>query len=237
MSAETQAITTTTALQSTIDTMKAEVFAIEVKNANDYAFVGTFLVRLRNIKKQIGFLLDPGIQSAQAHVNELREGKARYVRQIDELDSLASRPAEEWKRAERLAAEAEQRRLNDERRKEAERQAEEDRKRREKEIKDAQKAGDIGKREAERLKKEAEQEKQIALSNHQDVKVQPAVPTISGIRARVNWRFKIVDENKLPRMYLAPDMILIGRMVRETKDKAAAEAKCPGLEVWSEDAI
>ena len=128
MSAETTAITSTTALQSTIDTMKREAGALVVKDANDYAAVAQFLIRIRAVKKQIGYLLDPGIQSATAHLNELREGKARYVRQIDELDATASRPAEDWKRREREAAQREQDRLNNERKIQAAQQAEADRK-------------------------------------------------------------------------------------------------------------
>jgi hypothetical protein len=258
MSTETTAITSTTALQSTIDQMKREASAIVVLAANDYAAVAQFIVHVRNVKKQIGFLLDPGIQSAQAHVNELREGKARYVRQIDELDAIASKPAEDWKRREREASEAEQRRINEQRRvdaarvaeeerKAAEKQAEEDRKRREAEIKAAQKEG-MGKREAERLRKQADEDAarrkeqaardaEAMKANVQDVTVAPSVPKVAGIRAHVNWKFKLVNVAKVPRSFMSPDDVLIGRMVRETKDKAKAEAACPGIEVWSEDAI
>lgn len=259
MSAESTAITTTTALQATIDQMKREASAVVVKTQEDYAAVATFLVRVRNVKKQIGYLLDPGIQSAQAHANELREGKARYVRQIDDLDALASVPAEKWKREEREAAQREQNRINEERRveaaqkadadrKAAEALAEADRKKREAEIKAAQKSGDVGKREAERLKKEAADREQRAKEqaardaeatkqNVQEITVKPSVPTVAGIRGRVNWKFRIVDQSKHPRRFLMPDEAAIGRMVREMKDKTKAEALCPGIEVWSEDAI
>jgi hypothetical protein len=259
MSTETTAIQSTTALQSTIDQMKHEAGAIVVTNAGEYAAVAVRLLRLRAVKKQVGYLLDPGIQSAQAHVNELREGKARYIRQLDEIDALTSSTAEEWKRREREAAEAEQRRINEQRRvdaarqaeedrKRAEKQAEEDRKKREAEIKAAQKSGDIGKREAEKLKKQADEDTQrakeqaakdaeAAKANVQEVTVQPSVPKVAGIRAHVNWKFKIIEASKITRPYLSPDDVLIGRMVREKKDKAKAEAECPGIEVWSEDAI
>jgi hypothetical protein len=236
MAAETTAITTTTALQATIDTMKREAGALTVANSDDYAAVAQFLVRVRNVKKQIGFLLDPGIQSAQAHVNELREGKARYVRQIDEIDTLASRPAETWKRQEREAAEAEQKRLNEQRRKEAQEKAEAERKQRETEIKKAQRTGEVGKREAERLRQEAEKQAE-ATKNIADVKVQPNVRTVAGIRARVNWKFRVVDRKQIPREYMMPDEVAIGRLVRDAKNKQIAEAACPGIEVWSEDAI
>lgn len=219
MSAETTAITSTTALQSTIDTMKREAGALVVRDANDYAAVAQFLIRIRAVKKQIGYLLDPGIQSATAHLNELREGRARYTRQIDELDATASKPAEDWKRREREAAQAEERRINEERRvaaaaqaeadrKAAEAQAETDRKKREAEIKAAQKSGDMGKREGERLKKEAEERErkakeqaardaEAAKANVQEVKVTPSTPKVAGIRGRVNYYAEVVDANKL----------------------------------------
>jgi len=266
MSAETTAITSTTALQSTIDTMKREVgLVLVVRDANEYAAVAQRLIRIRALKKQIGYLLDPGIQSATAHLNELREGKARYVRQIDELDATASRPAEDWKRREREAEQSEERRINEQRRVEAARVAEEERKaaiaeadrQRKIRLKEIE-AADLKRGEANKLRKQAEEEAErkkqqavtdaeAAKANVQDVTVKPNVPTVAGVRAHVNWKFKMKDENKLmdafreQRMELRPfveaNLVEIGRMVRETKDKTKAEARCPGIEVWSEDAI
>jgi hypothetical protein len=36
---------------------------------------------------------------------------------------------------------------------------------------------------------------------------------------------------------MCPDEQIIGRMVREVKDKAKAEKECPGIEVYTEDSI
>lgn len=250
---ETQAITSVSALQATINTMKAEAGAIVVKNAADYSAVAAFLIRLRNIKKQIGFLLDPGIQSATAHLNGLREGKAQYVRQIETLDALASRPAEEWKRQERLAAEAEQRRLNEQRRIEAERQAAEqkkladqaaeaERKRQQKQIEEARKAGEIGKREAEKLKKQSEEDaarrKEQAAEDAknaaqvEEITVEAGVPKVAGVRGRVNYSAEVTNELLLLHAYVdaylahnEPRVLYLRRFLQANEQELGKEAR------------
>jgi hypothetical protein len=254
-----EAIVTVSALQNNIDLSKLEASAIVVHNQESYARVAQFLVRTRSLKKQIGFLLDPGIQSAQEHLNKLREDKARFVRQIDEVDAIASRPAAEWKRKEREAAEAEQKRINDERRREVERQAEEyrkaaaaqaeiDRKKREKEIAEARKSGEMGKREAERLRKQAEEDERrrkleaerdasLAAAGIIDIKVKPSVPTVAGIRARVVYCFEVTDARAVKAGFLCPDEKAIGEKVRDDKNPEKSMAEIGGIRCWSEDRI
>jgi hypothetical protein len=144
-------------------------------------------------------------------------------------------------------------------RKERERQAEEIRKAEAKEIERQRKSGEIGKREAEKQKKAAEEEaarvkKEAAeqearqkeqaaqqaretAANVQEVTVKAAVPTVAGIRATAPWKFRIVNEALIPRMFLEPNEVSIGAMVRNTKNKKEAEAKCPGIEVFQEDHV
>jgi hypothetical protein len=243
-------------IETKLTILRARAEQIQVTDQTSYAAACQIVLDGRAEVKAIGFVLDPGIESAKGHLDTLRNQKKGFVDQITPITAIAERKAEEWKAEERRKAEAEQRRINEERRieaarvaeverKERERVAAEERKQREAEIAAAQKAGDLRKREAEKLRKESEaaeaRERQraaddakAAAENVQEVTVKAAVPTVSGIKARVNWKFKIVDETKIPREYLMPDEVKIGSFVRATKKPGAV---IPGIEAYSEDSI
>jgi hypothetical protein len=257
----TQAVTIidTKPIETKLEILKKNAEAIQVTDAETYALACHIAVDVRTEVKAIGFALDPGIESARRHLDELRNQKKAFLDRLTPIIDIATRKAEFWRSEERKKAQAEEDRINAERRKEsiraaeedrkaAEARAEEDRKRREKELKEAQKAGEIGKREAERLRKEslaqeerdkvkAEREALAAAANVQEVKVAPAVPKVAGIKGRVNWRFRIINVLAIPGRFLQPNEQRIGEMVRATKDKAKAEAECPGIEVYSEDSV
>lgn len=238
--------------------LRSEADAIQVVNQDDYTKALTFVKSLRAYKKDVGFKLDPGIHSAKEHHNFLREEKAKHIRPIDEIDNAVSARASTWRERERKAAEAEQERVNAERRQvaaeEAEKQrkadeaeAERTRKERQKEIEQAQKSGEVKTREANRLKKEADEqakrdkekaeEDAKAAAQVKDVKVKPSIPKMAGIVGRTNWKFRITNSDLIPRSFLKPDEVAIGAMVRATKGKEKAEAICPGIEVWSADSV
>ena len=238
--------------------LRQEAEAIAVINQDDYTKALTFVKSLRAYKKDVGFKLDPGIHSAREHLEFLREEKAKHIRPIDELDKAVSARASTWREQERLAAQAEQKRLNEERQRQAredaergriaaERDAEAQRKQREKEIERARKAGEFGKRDANRLAKEAREQAERdkeqarrdaeAAAQVKEVKVKPAIPKMAGIKGRTNWKFKVVNSDLIPSGFLMPDEVAIGGMVRAKKDKEAAEEECPGIEVWSADSV
>lgn len=60
----------------------------------------------------------------------------------------------------------------------------------------------------------------------------PIIPqaTVDGRLFRRTWKAKIVDETKLPRKYLIPNMTLINSEVRLLKDKT----DIPGVEAYEE---
>lgn len=248
-----------TALQAKFASLKEQALALVVDTQDRYLAALELVKAARTYKKEVGFELDPGIQSASDHLNLLRDQKKRHISPAEEIERIASQKAEDFRKREKEAAEAEQRRINEERRKEAERiaeakrkeleaEAEAARKKMEKELAEQRKAGDLSKREAERLKKVAEAEearlKQLAAqeaeamkNSVQDVKVEAAIPKVAGIRGRTNWRFKIVNLELIPDIWWVPDETAIGAMVRSMKDKAKAEAACPGIEVYSEESV
>lgn len=238
--------------------LRREAEAIVVITQEDYTGSLAFVKRLRAYKKDVGFKLNPGIHSAKEHYDFLREERDKHIRPIDEIDKAVSAKASGWREQERKAAEAEQERVNADRRRVAAEQAEKQRKadeaeaerirkKQQKEIEAAKKSGEIGAREAKRLEKDAaaqaERDKEQARKEAEtaaqvkDVKVKPSIPKMAGIKGRTNWKFRVVDPKRIPRKFLMPDDVVIGGMVRNRKDKERAEAECPGIEVWSEDSV
>lgn len=246
-------------IESKLALLKQQAEELAVIDAATYTNACQLALAGRAEIKTIGRVLDPGIDSAKDHLNSLRNAKAAFVAKWEAMIGIAEKKAETWKAEERRKAEAEQRRINEERRLEAQRKAEEERKereriaeqerkQREREAEAARKAGEIGKREAERLKKEAAEaaarekaraaeDARIAATQVQEVKVETAVPKVAGIKQRVNWKFKVVNQALVPRAFLMPDEVSIGQEVRRIKDKAKAESMIPGILVWDEDSI
>lgn len=275
------AVVDTKPIETKLQVLRNRAESIEVVNQESYTLACQIALDGRKEVKAIGFVLDPGIQSAREHLDELRRQKAAFVDRVTPIIELASGKAEAWKAEERRKAAAEEERINAERRREAARIAEEERRKaeaqaeidrkkreaevevarqqREKDLEEQRRLGEINKREMERQKKlaaaEAERQRQEAIedaararelaaeqaeeakANFQEVKVKASVPTVAGIKARVNWKFRVINPSMLPRLYLMPDEVAIGQEVRRLKDKAAAEAKIPGIEVYSEDSI
>ena len=261
MAKDTEALTERpeiTAIAGKLGQLREEAQALVVTDQNGYTQALTFVKSLRGYKKDVGFKLDPGIASAKNHVEFLREEKAKYIRPVDELDKLVSAKASVWREQERKAAEAEQVRINEERRriaaaeaelqrKATEKEAARQQKERQKQIEQAQKSGELKKREAARLhkqvaeeaawaKEQARKDAEVA-AQVKEVKVAPSIPKMAGIKGRTNWRFRIINESLIPRKYMQPSEVAIGGMVRATKNKGKAEAECPGIEVYSQDSV
>jgi hypothetical protein len=231
--------------------------AIVVSNAEQYQIACQVALDGRAYIKDVGFKLDPGIESARSHLDFLKNEKAKYVEPAKEIVEIAALKAESWKAEERRKAKAEENRINEERRREAARIAEEeriaavkkaeaDRKEREAEIKRQQAAGELKKREADRLaklaaeqaeaaKKQAAAAAVTAAATVQEVKVAPAVPKVAGIKARLNYKFKVIDPSKLPRKFLMANEVAIGQFIRA--EKQIGLDVIPGVEVWAEDGI
>lgn len=257
-------------LKAALLPLEQEARTIKIETASDFESGGMLLKRIRDNRKQGEWTMKPLKSIADTIKNFLRTAELAHSNKCEQIESILTPKLNDYKRREAEAAAAEQRRINEERQREANRLAEEQRKRdeeaaaeakkkRDKEIAEAQKAGELKKREADKLRKEAEEREkaqreqavrdaEAAKANVQEVTVQPNTPKIAGLRQRQNWKFKIVDIDKVPRRYLYPtpgqdgkykpeDFPKIGKDVRDWKDKATTEKAIPGIEVWPEDAI
>jgi hypothetical protein len=63
--------------------------------------------------------------------------------------------------------------------------------------------------------------------------VESTVSKISGIGTRKIWKYRIIDETKIPRQYLIVNEKLIGQIARTTQGKVEIE----GVEFYAEDSI
>ena len=243
-------------IENKLELIRKRAEAIVVVDQESYALACAIVLDGRKEVKAIGFVLDPGINSAKEHLEELRRQKAAFVDRITPIVAIAEQKAEAWKADERRKAQQEADRINEQRRVEAQRRADEerreaeakakaDREQRERDLAAARKKGEINKREQEKLAKQAAEDehkakemaaKQAAetAANVQTVTVKPSVPVVSGIKARVNWRFRIVNADKIPREYLEPNEVAIGSYVRALKQTGEV---IPGVEAYSEDGV
>lgn len=246
-------------IETKLSLLRDRASAIVVSDAESYSAACQIALDGRAEVKAIGFVLDPGIASAKAHLETLRNQKAGFVDRVNPIIEIAAQKAETWKAEERRKAQAEQDRINEQRRIEAARvaaeerraaeaQAEADRKTKAKELEAARKAGEINKRESEKMLRQAaadaERQKQLAaqqeketVANVQEVRVAPSVPKVSGIKARVNYKFQITNPRAVKPQFTKPDEVAIGTKVRADKDPAQSEREIGGIHVWTEDGI
>jgi len=208
---------------------------------------------VRNYMKDVHLKLDPFVESAKRTYDAAKDERSKWLTPAERIDEALAAKVKDYERRERERAEADRQREQErirveterkaaEDRKERERQAEEERRRRAKEIEEARKAGDLKAAEAKKLQKQAEEDaaRQRELARQQEieeaknvpvVKVEAAIPTVAGVPSRRNWKFRIVNANKIPRQYLIPDEVSIGQFVR--REKKAGEV-IPGVEAFED---
>lgn len=59
----------------------------------------------------------------------------------------------------------------------------------------------------------------------------PTVEKTAGISGRKNWKFEIIDEDLIPRKYLTPDLIQIGKEVRAVGENLVI----PGIRIYPDE--
>jgi hypothetical protein len=145
------------------------------------------------------------------------EDEARKAREEAERREAAERAERE--RAERLASQGRQKQAEEARKRadEAARQAEQARAAQEEQEREAA--------EAKRAAAEAEDRPVAPV-------VKPALERGEGASQRKNWKFRIVDGRIIPRKFMVPDEVAIGKIVRASEGKIVI----PGVEVYSENA-
>ncbi len=208
---------------------------------------------VRNYIKDAKSALDPFVNMAKRTYDDARDERSKWIDPAELIDTGLAAKVKDFERKERERTEreaAEHNRLKreaeareaDRLKKEAQAKAEEERKARQKEIDDARKAGDLNKREAERMKKQAEEEARqkceqaaedslLTKANFTPDRVLPNIPTVSGVPSRRNYKFRVIDVDRVPRSYMCPDLVKIGSDVRNWKRVGEV---IPGIEAYEE---
>ena len=245
MSATDTAMVVRQEVEKGLATLRQQAEAIVVTNQQDYIEAVQIKNAVNSYIKDVKAKLGPGIASAKDHLDFLKNEMAKYITPAEQIAQTVESKRIRWAEEEKRKAEAEERRINEERRIEAERVAAEERKERERvaaeeraerervaeeERKErlraaeaAKRAGDIGKREADRLKKEAEAEAERerqraaeaekrekaraaedakkAAENVQTVTVKPAVPVVAGAKNQTFYFAEVTDPQAIIRAY------------------------------------
>jgi hypothetical protein len=233
-------------LTQQIAPLKAKAEGIEGNTADDYRELGGILSEERALKKQGVGLFAPAESIIDRAKNWLKIQVQRHTIVCEELDRLCLGKMKAYEHAEAQAAQAEQDRINAERRKKAEEEAEAARKRRAKEIAEAQRAGEIGKREAEKQKAEAAAAAARAVENVGEVKVKPNISSTPGYRRSTVYRIEVTESavveflkavkagRKDLMKYVILDEQALGAEARDMKDPEKFMATYPGVKCHKE---
>lgn len=102
--------------------------------------------------------------------------------------------------------------------------------------------------EAERKRQEALAKAELARAEGKDAKADkyedkangiivptlaPTIQKVAGISTKMVWKFEVIDEALIPREYLTPDLVKIGKVVRAT----GSTLPIPGVKIYSEELI
>ena len=225
---------------------------------------------VRDVKAKMG----PGIESAKSHLDFLKSEMQKYIipaetiletikgkRLAFAMEEKRQAKIEEDRKNAELAREAQQKADAD--RRESERISAERRKAEEAEIERQRKSGELKKREADRLAKEArereeEERKRAAVAAEQAkaappprIEVKSNIPTIAGIKNQTFYFAEMADWQEFLAAYRAAvraqDTVsaifleqfieaneqAIGKYARDTKSNALTELHIPGVRATS----
>jgi hypothetical protein len=154
-------------IQNQLSVLTGRVDSIEkITTADQYRDMADNVTAVRVYMKSVGFELDPGIAKAKETYDHLKNQKAKYIQPAQTIEETARAKMAAYNERERLAAEAETRRINEERRVQAQREADEAKRKAEAEAEEkrkeaeawaaAEKKANEAKAEADRKAKEKE---------------------------------------------------------------------------------
>jgi hypothetical protein len=200
---DTQEVTQTAL--SIIDQGKAVV----IKSSDDYTAAGSLWTTIKGIMKQVDESFDPIISKAFAAHREAVAQKKKIYEPLESVYKYVKKCMSDYDTAQEAIRRAEEARLREIARKE----------------------------EEERLLQEAiaaPPEEQAAILEEPvyvpPVVVRKEVPKVQWMSFREVWKFRVVDQKKIPRDYLKIDDVKIGGVVRSMK----GQTNIPGIEVYSE---
>jgi hypothetical protein len=202
-------------LEKKVFTYPEKAKSIQVINQESLTEANQFLLAIKSLRNEVDNAWNPVIESAHKAHKQAIEQKRKFENPLIEAEKLTKSSISKYlQEQERIRRDAE----------EARRRIEEEKRRLEEEaLKKAM--GAKTEKEVEKIIEEAAvKENQIEIP-----KIQEA-PKTEGISMRDNWQFEIFDETLIPREYMIPDQVKIGKVVRALKDKA----NVPGVRVFNQ---
>lgn len=189
---------------------------ITIKTMADYTRASDIIMSIKAIRKKITDTFKPIKQKMDAAKQEVLDQEKAADAPLKEAEAWLSPQIIEWNREQERIRKTEEDRL----RKIAE-EAEKERL-----LNEAVAAEQSGnKEEAEAIISAPVQAPPVV--------VPKAVPKVTGMSIRENWKFRITNEKLLPREFLKPDEVKIGQVVRAMK----SATNISGIEIYNEGVI
>lgn len=194
-----------------------EAKGLSIVDDVSYKKAGHFILALGELEKAIDSSFDPIIKAQYAAWKLAIAKKDEHYAPLKEAEGIAKAKMAEYQVLAEKRLKEEEVRL----REAAQRAEEEDR------LSRANALIEAGKPEEALQLLDAEVEAPLVIMP------ETSAPKVPGIVTRRVWKWKIVDETKIPREYLVPDEVRIGKMVRASEGKI----EIPGVEVYQEREI
>ncbi len=206
-------------LEETALTIPGQAGALTISSDAELEKAGELLTVIKGMRKKLSEFFKPIITKAhQAHKEAVAQSK-RAEEPLVRAEKIIKPKIADYASKQEVIREAEKARLEVEA--SVKRIAQEDAR-----LEAARKLEEGGnKEEAEKLL-----ERPIETA---PIEKPVAIPKVEGISTKKIWKYKIVDEDKLPRKYLVPDEPLIGKTVREKK----GDCNIPGVEAYEEVSV
>ncbi len=190
--------------------------SMRVVDAQTYATAGEFLKHIKKARQVLADTFNDPIAKAHETHKAMLAAKKQHDQPLDQAEQLVKSKMLDWQR-------------------------EEDRKRREEEARLREQARKL--EEERRLAEAAELERQGESERAEAVIAAPVVappvvlapttPKVSGISTRKVWKFRIVDQNIIPRNYMIPDEKALGSLARSLQERASV----PGVEFYADETM
>lgn len=204
-------------------TVPAKAMAIEVKNQEGLTLANDFLQDIKRIGAQICATFDPQAEQAHRLHKSLLAEKKKFMAPLEMAESIIKPKIAEYLTVqEKIRREAERKRC------EAEEAAKEKTDKALVQVQALQAKGETAKADALIEKTYAKVDAMIAAAP-----VVPDAPKTNGLTMRDVWKFVIDNEDQIPREYMIPDVVKIGKYVRALGN----DAKIPGVRVYSEKVV
>jgi len=198
--------------------LSTTVSSMVITSQDQYEKAAGLLLAVKKMKKQVHDFFDPLVEKTRAAWKESLEKRDNQLEPVEYAENIVK------KKIKKYENEQEQKRQEAER--EAQRKADEQaRKERERLQKRAEKAAEKGKEE-----KAADLMDQAAEVAPPPVTVEPTINRVKNLGITRVWKYKIENEDLIPREYMTPDLPAIGKVVRALKQNV----NIPGVRVYQE---